>query len=98
MGNIPEGQRQPWQAGAAREFGLGEAHRDSRLQVWGLANKACPIDCFFPRQDPCTLLVTNRGQSLLIKAGNSSQSESPLRTGLKCPGDRQYFTEIGGRF
>lgn len=38
VGNIPEGQRLPWQAGAARKFGLGEAHGG-----WGVCVCVCGV-------------------------------------------------------
>lgn len=70
-----------------------------KFGIWQISHKGLVYQVgFFPKQAPCTLLVTNRGQSLLSKAWNSSQSESPLRTGLKYSGDRQYFTETGDRF
>lgn len=52
-------------------------------------------DQLLSKAQSCTLFVTNRGQSLLIKAGSSGWSQSPLRTGLRCLGDRQRFAEIG---
>lgn len=99
-GQCSREQRQPQQAGARRDFGLVETSHNRRLKGWNLANKPHRVEQggFFLKHNPCTLLVTNRGQSLLIKTGSSSQSKSFLRTGLRGPGDRQYFIEIGGRF